>query len=91
MSSTPGVDAARKQLRSMYSLGFIDRFSRNALPIFLVLWPPRYFSSILATMSGSHHAPFSAITYRRLGWRSNTPDQSSTHSGRAAHQYASVA
>jgi len=56
------VEAARKQLRSMYSLGFIDRFSVKAVPSFLVLWPPRYFSSILVTRSGSHHAPFSAMT-----------------------------
>ena len=91
MSSTPGVEAAKKQLRSMYSLGFIEICSRKTSPIFLVLWPPRYFSSILVTRSGTHQAPFSAITYRRSGWRSNTPAQSSTQSGRAAHQYASVA
>ena len=30
-------------------------------------------------------------TYLRSGWRSNTPDQSSTQSGRAAHHHASVA
>ena len=75
----------------MYSLGFMERCSVKALPSFFVLWPPRNFSSILVTRSGSHQAPFSAITYRRSGWRSKTPDHSSTQRGRAAHHQASVA
>ena len=57
----------RKQLRSMYSLGFIDRFSRKALPNLRVLCPPTHFSSILPTRSGSHQAPFSAIDVAQAG------------------------
>jgi len=62
ISSTPGVDAAKKQLRSTYSLGFIDRSRVKASPNFRVVWPPSHFSSMRATMSGTHQAPFSAMT-----------------------------
>ncbi len=91
MSSSPGVDAAKKQLRSRYSLGFIDSSWRKASPNLRVLCPPTHFSSILRIWSGTHQAPFSAMEYLRSGWRSKVPPQISTANGRAAHQPASEA
>ncbi len=85
------MDTPKKQLRSRYSLGFIASVWRNASPNLRVLCPPTHFSSILRITSGTHQAPFSAIEYRRVGYRSNTPAQISTCSGRAAHQPASLA
>jgi hypothetical protein len=63
----------------------------NTSPNLRVLWAPTHFSSIRFTTSGTQYAPFSAITYRRSGWRSNTPDRISTHIGLAAHHHASAA
>ena len=67
MSSTPGVDTPKKQLRSRYSLGFIASVWRKASPNLRVLWPPTHFSSILRITSGTHQAPFSAIEYLSVG------------------------
>ena len=87
----PASTRAKKQLRSRYSLGFIDRPSRKTSPNLRVLWPPTHFSSILRIRSGTHQAPFSAIEYFRSGWRSKTPPQISTQSGGPPTSHASAA
>jgi hypothetical protein len=87
ISAGPITDAAIQQFRLKYSPGFMVSSERNtAGPNFLVAWSPSHLASIRVMMSGTHQAPFSAMTYFSAGCRSNTPPRISAHSGRAAHQ-----
>ena len=71
-------------------LGGSGSASRNVSPNFSVLWKPVHWSSMRASMPGTHHAPSSVTANRRSGKRTNTPPQISDHSGRAAKNQASV-